>query len=48
MWIEEFNPGLAAAVRALDVLLRAAKGDPLPLEPYGDLRIALADPEELR
>ncbi|MGO8957007.1 MAG: hypothetical protein ACLQFR_06530 [Streptosporangiaceae bacterium] len=48
MWMEEFNPGLAAAVRALDVLLRAAKGDPLPLEPYGDLRIALADLEELR
>ena len=48
MWMEAFNPGLAAAVRALDVLLRAAKGDPLPLEPYGDLRIALADLEELR
>lgn len=37
MWTEEFNPGPAAAVRALDVLLSAAKGDPLPLEPYGDL-----------
>jgi hypothetical protein len=48
MWMEEFNPGLAAPVRALDALLRAAKGDPLPLEPYGDLRIALADLEELR
>jgi hypothetical protein len=42
------DPSLAAAVRALDVLLSAAKGDPLPLEPYGDLRIALADLEELR
>jgi hypothetical protein len=37
------DPGLAAAVRALDALLTAAKGDPLPAEPYGELRIALAD-----
>ena len=48
MRTEELNPGPAAAVRTLDVLLRAAKGDPLPPEPYGDLRIALADLEELR
>jgi hypothetical protein len=48
MRMEEFNPGLAAAARAPNVLLRAAKGDPLPLEPHGDLRIALADLEKLR
>jgi len=43
------NPGLAAAVHALDVVLQsAANGDPLVAEPYGNLRIALADLEELR
>jgi hypothetical protein len=42
------DPGLAAAVRALDALLNAAKGDQLPAGPHGDLRIALADLEDLR
>ncbi len=40
---------LAAAVHALDILLlSAAQGDPLVAEPYGNLRVALADLEELR
>jgi hypothetical protein len=42
------DPGLAPAVRALDALLSAAKGDPLPAGPHGDLRTALADLEDLR
>jgi hypothetical protein len=42
------DPGLAAAVRALDALLSAAKTDPLPAGPHGDLRTALADLEDLR
>jgi len=42
-------PGLAAAVRALEILLSGRKGDPLPAEPtYDELRFALADLDELR
>jgi hypothetical protein len=42
------DPGLAVAVRTLDVLLSAARADPLPAEPtYDDLRLALANSEEL-
>ena len=48
MWMEEFNPGLAAAVHALDALLSAEKDGPLPAELQGDLRTALADLEEFR
>ena len=42
------DPGLAAAVHALDVFLSTAKTDPLPAGPHGDLRTALADLEDLR
>jgi hypothetical protein len=42
------DPGLAAAVHALDVFLGAAKADPLAAWPHGDLRTALADLEDLR
>jgi hypothetical protein len=42
------DPGLAAAVRALDSLLNAAKDDPLPAGLHGDLRTALAELEDLR
>jgi hypothetical protein len=42
------DPGLAAAVRALDTLLNAPKSDPLPPKLHGDLRTALADLEDLR
>jgi hypothetical protein len=42
------DPDLTAAVRALDVLLSAAKDDSLPAEPYGNLRLALAGLEEFR
>jgi hypothetical protein len=42
------DPGLAPAVRALEVLLSAAKDDPLPAKLHGDLRTALADLEEFR
>jgi hypothetical protein len=43
------DPRLAAAVRALEILLNGAKGDPLPAEPtYDELRFALAGLEELR
>ena len=40
------EPGMAAAVRALENLLRTASGDPLPAELYGNLRLALAELEE--
>ena len=40
------EPGMAAAVRALENLLRTASGDPLPAELYGNLRHALAELEE--
>ena len=43
------DPGLAAAVRALEIFLSGTKGEPLPAEPtYDELRLALADLEELR
>jgi hypothetical protein len=42
------DPGLAPAVRALEVLLSAAKDDPLPAKLHGHLRTALADLEEFR
>jgi hypothetical protein len=43
------DPGLATAVRALEILLSGTKGDRLPAEPtYDELRFALADLEELR
>jgi hypothetical protein len=42
------DPGLAAAVHALDALLSAEKDGPLPAELQGDLRTALADLEEFR
>jgi hypothetical protein len=37
---------MAAAVRALENLLRTANDDPLPAELYGNLRLALAELEE--
>jgi hypothetical protein len=37
---------MAAAVRALEHLLDAATGDPLPAELYRNLRLALAELEE--
>jgi hypothetical protein len=40
------EPGMAAAVRALEDLLSTASGDPLPAELYGNLRVALAELEE--
>ena len=42
------DPGLAAAVRALDALLSAESDSPLPAELQADLRTALADLEEFR
>ena len=42
------DPALSAAVRALDVLLRAPTAGPLPAEQYGTLRYALAELENLR
>ena len=42
------DPGLAAAIHALDALLSAPVADPLPAKLYWFLRIALADLEELR
>lgn len=40
------DPGVAASIRALEELLNATKGEPLPTEAYDDLRIALAELEE--
>jgi hypothetical protein len=42
------DPRLAAAALALEDFLSAATSDPLPAEPYGNLRLALAELEELR
>ena len=42
------DPALATAIRALYVLLSTVKDDPLLAEPYGNLRLALADLEEFR
>jgi hypothetical protein len=42
------DPLLVTAARALEDFLTAARGDPLPAEPYGNLRSALAELEELR
>jgi len=40
------DPGLAGSVRALEDFLSAAGGGALPVEPYANLRLALADLEE--
>jgi hypothetical protein len=42
------DPRLVAEVRALKDFLSAARSDPLPAGPYGNLRLALAELEELR
>lgn len=44
----EYAPDIAVAVRALENFLSAATGGRLPLDLYGDLRLALADLEERR
>jgi hypothetical protein len=41
------DPALATAVRAL-YALSTVKDDPFPAEPYGNLRLALADLEKFR
>ena len=40
------DPRLAVIVRALEDFLISAEGSPLPDEPYGNLRFALAELEE--
>jgi hypothetical protein len=42
----DHEPGMAAAVRALEDFLSAASGDTLPAELYGNLRLALAELED--